>query len=215
MAAPKWRLPKRSADGEAAGAPALGKAEPPPPRQGGGAAAGSGGPSAAAASGQQENAAQDKGDHNDRKRHQGKVKDMVFNKKQAAINVMIKQVLLTTQMVRDLWAAGLDAFFMGADAPEVAAASDCGVTYSHEVRARVLPWQCGSNWQVLALGGEAHTSRFAVALRLEIQILAFGGQVPSRFAAARTVTWHGFYAAHCQFVTWAFFFFLFFRIWCC
>ncbi|CAK0815000.1 unnamed protein product [Prorocentrum cordatum] len=130
---PNGRLPKRAADGEAAGAPALGKAKPPPPRQGGGAAAGSGGQSAAAGSGQQQNAA---GDKKNRNRHQGKVKDMGFNKKQAAfIDVMVKQVLLTTQMARDLWAAGVDAFFMDADAPEVAAASECGVAYSREIRA--------------------------------------------------------------------------------
>eukprot|EP00959_Pyramimonas_sp_CCMP1952_P004637 97236-Pyramimonas_sp.AAC.1 len=72
MAAPKRRLPKRPADGEAAGAPFLGKAAPPPPRQGGGAAAESGGPSAAAASGRQDNAAQDKGDKKNRSRHLGK-----------------------------------------------------------------------------------------------------------------------------------------------
>ncbi|CAK0855059.1 unnamed protein product [Prorocentrum cordatum] len=142
-AAPKWRLPKRAADGEAAGAPALGNAKAPPPRQGGGATSGFGGPNAAA-SGPQENAVQDKGDKKNRNRHLGKVKDMGFNKKQAAfINVMVKQVLLTSQMVRDLWAAGVDTFFMDADAPEVVAVSECGVTYSHEVRARGKGHQLG------------------------------------------------------------------------
>eukprot|EP00959_Pyramimonas_sp_CCMP1952_P038787 812055-Pyramimonas_sp.AAC.1 len=69
---------------------------------------------------------------------------MGFNKEQAAfIDVMVKQVLLTTQMARDLWAAGVGPFFAGAGAPEVVVASECGRKYSREVRARRKGRQLG------------------------------------------------------------------------
>ncbi|CAK0868779.1 unnamed protein product, partial [Prorocentrum cordatum] len=50
------------------------------------------------------------GDKKARNMHLGKVKDMGFNKKQAGlINALLKQVLLATQMVRDLWAVKRDS----------------------------------------------------------------------------------------------------------
>ena len=143
MAAPRWQIPKRAAEGgEATGAPPVGKAKPAT-RSGGAqpAAASGGAPSGgdAAAEG-----GGNKTDKQKRNRHLGRVKDMGWNKKQAGlINVMLKQLLLTTQMVRDLWAAGVDTFFMDADSPEVVAALDSGATYSQEVRARGKGHQLG------------------------------------------------------------------------
>eukprot|EP00959_Pyramimonas_sp_CCMP1952_P305548 6393869-Pyramimonas_sp.AAC.1 len=38
-------------------------------------------------------------------------------------------------MVRDLWAAGVDTFFLNADLPDIEAAQEAGATYPSEARA--------------------------------------------------------------------------------
>ncbi|CAK0848494.1 unnamed protein product, partial [Prorocentrum cordatum] len=138
---PKWMLEKRPPGAEAEGAPVLAKAKgggPPQKDKGGKSSAPTPGSASDAAAASGPNSKQQ------RNRHLGQIKDMGFTKKQANfINVMVKQTLMTTQLVRELWAAGVDTYFLTADLPEIEAAQEAGATYSHEVRARGKGHQLG------------------------------------------------------------------------
>ncbi|CAK0890118.1 unnamed protein product, partial [Prorocentrum cordatum] len=138
---PKWMLEKRPPGAEAEGAPVLAKAKgggPPQKDKGGKSSAPTPGSASDAAAASGPNSKQQ------RNRHLGQIKDMGFTKKQANfINVMVKQTLMTTQLVRELWAAGVDTYFLTADLPEIEAVQEAGATYSHEVRARGKGRQLG------------------------------------------------------------------------